>query len=154
MAVLRFKSFLLLAILGLASTYLLGCAAKSKVHVIAPLCSPDELTKIYSALEEIKQVSVLKSDAELPNGMLHNSILIPKLVQDFTVIENLASTLTMHGFETHISYINKFNHHYKDEHIGVYITHCTLATSTSKNSQINSQIAKQVSKRNLKVSFN
>lgn len=132
MAVLRFKSFLLLAILGLASTYLLGCAAKSKVHVIAPWCSPDELTKIYSALEEIKQVTVVKSDAELPNGMLHNSILMPKLVQDFTVIEDLASALTMHGFETHISYINNFNHHYKGEHIGVYITHCTLATSTSK----------------------
>ncbi|GMM84015.1 hypothetical protein MTsN2n4_12420 [Pseudoalteromonas sp. MTN2-4] len=154
MTISKLRSFLLLPFVGLASACLLGCAAKSKVHVIAPQCSPDELTKIYSALEEVKQISVVKSDAELPNGMLHNSILMPKLVQDFNVIEELASALTLHGFETHISYINKFNHHYKDEHIGVYITHCTLAASTSKNSQINSQIAKKVSKRNLKVSFN
>ncbi|WP_404395526.1 hypothetical protein [Pseudoalteromonas phenolica] len=132
MAISKLRPFLLLPFVCLASTYLLGCAAKSKVHVIAPWCSPDELTKIYSALEEIKQVTVVKSDAELPNGMLHNSILTPKLVKDFEVIEELASALTMHGFETHISYINNFNHHYKDKHIGVYITHCTLATSTSK----------------------
>ncbi len=132
MAISKLRLFLLLPFIGLATVYLLGCAAKSNVHVIAPQCSPDELTKIYSALEEIKQVSVVKSDAELPNGMLHNSILMPKLIQDFTIIENLANTLTSHGFETHISYINNFNHHYKDEHIGVYITHCTLATSTSK----------------------
>mgnify|MGYP000362643572 CR=1 FL=1 len=132
MALSKLRPFLILLILGLITSSLLGCAAKSKVHVIAPWCSPDELSRIYSALEEIKQVTVIKSNAELPNGMLHNSILMPKLVHDFTVIEELASALTMHGFETHISYINNFNHHYKGEHIGVYITHCTLATSTSK----------------------
>lgn len=132
MAISKLRPFLLLPFVCLASACLLGCASKSKVHVIAPHCSPNERTKIYSALEEIKQVTVVKSDAELPNGMLHNSILTPKLVKDFEVIEELASALTMHGFETHISYINNFNHHYKGEHIGVYITHCTHATSTSK----------------------
>lgn len=142
MAISKLRPFLLLPFVGLASACLLGCVTKSKVHVIAPSCSSDELTRIYSALKEVKQIVVIKSDAELPNGMLHNSILTPKLVKDFEVIEDLASALTLHEFETHISYINKFNHRYKDEHIGVYITHCNLATALQKNSQINSQIAK------------
>ncbi|TMP83126.1 hypothetical protein CWB73_02695 [Pseudoalteromonas phenolica] len=131
MTLSRLKSFLILA-LGLTTSHLSGCEATSKVHVIAPQCSPGELSNIYSALAEIKQISVIKSDAELPNGMLHNSILIPNLVRDFTLIEDLANTLTTHGFNTQINYINKFNHHYKDKHIGVYITHCNLVGSTSK----------------------
>ena len=132
MTLSRFKSILILIALSLTTSNLSGCAAKSKVHIIAPRCSPGELSNIYSALAEIKQVSVIKSDAELPNGMLHNSILIPYLVQDFTLVEDLANTLTTQGLETQISYINKFNHHYKDEHIGVYITHCKPIVSTSK----------------------
>lgn len=132
MTLSRFKSILILIALSLTTSNLSGCAAKSKVHIIAPRCSPGELSNIYSALAEIKQVSVIKSDAELPNGMLHNSILIPYLVQNFTLVEDLANTLTTQGLETQISYINKFNHHYKDEHIGVYITHCKPIGSTSK----------------------
>ena len=101
-----------------------ACSTKNHIHLIAPHCSEQQITMLSSILMDINNIKLSLSEAELPEDMIDNSILLPKFTEDFQFAEEIAATLTNKNLVTHISYLNTFNHHYEYPHLGVYIVYC------------------------------
>ncbi len=114
------RSMLLLLLLA-------GCAA-NKVHVFNNSLTESELRALAGDIAGLGLSPQLR-DLEVPVGITHPTIVMPRVVRDQATIHALEDVLQRHGLtDVHVESHSVHNHSYTDDNIGLYLTSREIAT--------------------------
>ncbi|MDP4490126.1 MULTISPECIES: hypothetical protein [Pseudoalteromonas] len=108
-------------IIGVVVLALCSCHSihpqKTYIHIVAS-CPPQVFEQLF--IDTTDSLVISPSEAEIPIGMHTNTLLFSPLTMSWDVVDKLLVELDDAGFKFQADFFGKYNHAYRDNHIGVY----------------------------------
>lgn len=105
----------------LLASLLIGCASEPRIHIFSLGIEESEVVQLSRMLDQAgfdARVNALP----VPSHLFKHTVIFPAIVEDFTNIELVESTLEKAGYANpRLILESESNHHYSTDNIGVYL---------------------------------